>query len=156
MIDLRELYGDIVKDHGSKPRNFRPQEHASHLAHGHNPLCGDSFVVYLTLEEDRITDISFVGNGCAISTASSSLMTEVLKGKTVAEAQTILQCFLASVTGSEAPTLDGSLEDDVDRLAPLHGVKGYPVRIKCATLSWRAFEAALKSGGKPAEPVKTE
>ena len=155
-MDLRDLYQDIILDHGQKPRNFRPQEHASHMAQGHNPLCGDRVTVYLTVEGDRIADASFVGRGCAISTASSSLMTEVLKGKTLDEAKQLFQSFHASVTGGEPPALPESLEEDFDRLTPLGGVKAYPARVKCATLAWHAVEAALKSGGKPAEPVKTE
>jgi nitrogen fixation NifU-like protein len=156
MMDLRDLYQDIILDHGQKPRNFRPQEHASHTAQGHNPLCGDRVTVYLTVEGDRIVDASFVGRGCAISTASSSLMTEVLKGKTLDEAKQLFQSFHASVTGHEPPAVDEALEEDLDRLTPLTGVKGFPARVKCATLAWHAVEAALKSGGKPAEPVKTE
>jgi nitrogen fixation NifU-like protein len=155
-MDLRDLYQDIILDHGRKPRNFREQEHASHTAKGHNPLCGDQVTVYLTVEGDRITDVSFIGKGCAISTASSSLMTEVLKDKTVDEARTLFHSFHASVTGGEPPAVDESLEEDLDRLTPLTGVKGFPARVKCATLAWHAVEAALKSGGKPAEPVKTE
>ena len=156
MIDLRDLYQDIILDHGKNPRNFRAQDHASHTAQGHNPLCGDRITVYLTVEGDRITDASFIGRGCAISTASSSLMTEVLKGKTLGEAKQLFQSFHASVTGGEAPDLAEALEDDFERLAPLEGVKAYPARVKCATLAWHAVEAALRPGGKPAEPVKTE
>jgi nitrogen fixation protein NifU and related proteins len=157
MMDLRDLYQDIILDHGHKPRNLRPQEQASHVAQGHNPLCGDRFTIYLTIEDDRIADISFVGRGCAISTASASLMTEVLKGKSLAEADTLFKAFHATVTGAETiPDIAEPLEDDFERLTPLAGVKTYPARVKCATLSWHAFEAALKSGGKAAEPVKTE
>ena len=154
MMDLRDLYQDIILDHGRTPRNFRPQEHASHTAQGHNPLCGDRVTVYLTIEDGRIADVSFVGRGCAISTASSSLMTEVLKGKSLDEAKQLFQSFHASVTGGEAPDLAEALADDFERLAPLAGVKAYPARVKCATLPWHAFEAALK--GNAAEPVKTE
>jgi nitrogen fixation NifU-like protein len=157
MIDLRDLYQDIILDHGQKPRNFRPQDHASHVAQGHNPLCGDRVTVYLTVEGDHIKDVSFVGRGCAISTASSSLMTEVLKGKSLAEADALFKAFHATVTGAETvPDMAEALEEDFDRLAPLAGVKTYPARVKCATLAWHAFEAALKSGGKTVEPVKTE
>jgi nitrogen fixation NifU-like protein len=156
MMDLRDLYQDIILDHGRNPRNFRAQEQASHTAQGHNPLCGDRVTVYLTLDGERIADVSFTGRGCAISTASSSLMTEVLEGKTLAEAKQLFHSFHASVTGAEAPELDPSLEDDFERLAPLAGVKAYPARVKCATLAWHAVEAALKPGGGAAEPVKTE
>jgi nitrogen fixation protein NifU and related proteins len=153
-MDLRELYQDIILDHGRHPRNFRPIEHATHTARGHNPLCGDRVTVYLQMAGDRIEDVSFEGRGCAISTASSSLMTEVLKGKTLAEAQALFTQFHAKVTGGEVGDLPEALEEDSERLDPLTGVKAYPVRVKCATLPWHAFEAALKGGA--AEPVKTE
>jgi nitrogen fixation protein NifU and related proteins len=153
-MDLRELYQDIILDHGRHPRNFRPIEHPTHTAKGHNPLCGDRVTVYLTLDGDRIADISFEGRGCAISTASSSLMTEVLHGKTLTEARQLFAQFHAKVTGGAMPALPETLEEDSERLDPLTGVKAYPARVKCATLAWHAFEAALKGGG--AAPVKTE
>jgi nitrogen fixation NifU-like protein len=155
-MESRELYQDIILDHGRKPRNFHAMEHPSHFAHGHNPLCGDRVTVYLALDGDKIKDVSFEGRGCAISTASASLMTEVLKGKTLGEAKQLFQSFHASVTGGPAPDLAETLEDDFERLAPLEGVKAYPARVKCATLAWHAVEAALRPGAKPAEPVKTE
>jgi nitrogen fixation NifU-like protein len=156
MMDLRDLYQDIILDHGRHPRNFREQPGASHTAQGHNPLCGDRVTVYVTLDGDRIADASFVGRGCAISTASSSLMTEVLKDKTLDQAKALFRSFHAAVTGQEKPPSDPALEDDLERLAPLEGVKAYPARVKCATLAWHAVEAALKPGGAEAEPVKTE
>jgi nitrogen fixation protein NifU and related proteins len=155
MMDLRELYQDIILDHGRHPRNFGKLPHPSHLAHGHNPLCGDKVTIYLTVEGERIADVKFEGRGCAISTASSSLMTEVLKGKTVEEAKQLFQSFHAKVTGGAAPTLPETLEDDAERLEPLTGVKAYPVRVKCATLPWHAVEAALQNGALGAT-VKTE
>jgi nitrogen fixation NifU-like protein len=155
-MDLRDLYQDIILDHGRKPRNFRKPEHPSHTAQGHNPLCGDRVTVYLTVEGDRIADVAFEGRGCAISTASSSLMTEVLKGKTLTEAEQLFQAFHATVTGGEESPVPEALEDDLDRLAPLSGVRAYPARVKCATLPWHAVEAALRSGGTNPEPVKTE
>jgi nitrogen fixation NifU-like protein len=154
-MDSRELYQDIILDHGRKPRNFHAMPHPSHFAHGHNPLCGDRVTVYLEIEGDRIKDVSFEGRGCAISTASASLMTEVLKGKTLAEAEQLFKAFHAEVTGVEAPGVAEALSDDLDRLAPLEGVKAYPARVKCATLAWHAFEAALKNGSVGAT-VKTE
>ena len=154
MMDLRELYQDIILDHGRRPRNFRKIEDPTHFAQGHNPLCGDRVTVYLTLDGDNIADVSFEGRGCAISTASSSLMTEVLKGKTLAEAQALFAQFHARVTGGDVGQLPDALEEDGERLEPLTGVKAYPARVKCATLAWHAFEAAVKGGG--AEPVKTE
>ena len=153
--DLRELYQDIILDHGRHPRNFRTLEHPTHMARGHNPLCGDRVTVYLAVEGDRVVDVSFEGRGCAISTASSSLMTEVLKGKTIAEARALFALFHAKVTGGAAEPPPGPLEEDAERLEPLSGVKAYPVRVKCATLPWHAFEAALKSG-RDGATVKTE
>jgi nitrogen fixation protein NifU and related proteins len=155
MMDLRELYQDIILDHGRHPRNFGKLEHPSHFAHGHNPLCGDKVTVYLKLDGDRIEEVTFEGRGCAISTASSSLMTEVLKGKTVEEANQIFRSFHAKVTGGEAPALPEPLEEDADRLMPLTGVKAYPVRVKCATLPWHAVQAAIE-GGALGKTVKTE
>jgi nitrogen fixation NifU-like protein len=154
-MDLRDLYQDIILDHGQRPRNFRAQAHPSHFAHGHNPLCGDRVTVYVTLDGDRIEDVSFEGRGCAISQASASLMTEILKGKTRVEAEAVFRGFHAKVTGAAAPAAPSALEDDMDRLEPLTGVKSYPARVKCATLAWHAFEAALKNGAAGAT-VKTE
>jgi nitrogen fixation NifU-like protein len=156
-MDLRELYQDIILDHGQRPRNFGMLDHPSHFARGHNPLCGDKVTVFLKVEGDRIVDVSFEGKGCAISTASSSLMTEVLKGKTLDETHQLFTAFHDQVTGvDDHPVVAEALEDDFDRLSPLAGVRTYPTRVKCATLPWHALEAALKSGGLAADPVKTE
>ena len=144
--DLRELYQDIILDHGRHPRNLRALEHPTHLAKGHNPLCGDRVTVYLAVDGERIVDVSFEGRGCAISTAAASLMTEVLKDKTIAEARQLFAQFHAKVTGGDAERLPAALEEEIERLEPLTGVKAYPARVKCATLPWHAFEAALKSG----------
>lgn len=154
-MDLRELYQDIILDHGRHPRNFHALAQPSHFAHGHNPLCGDKVTVYLQLAGDRIEDVSFDGRGCAISTASASLMTEILKGKTLAEAEALFRTFHAKVTGGAEPDLAPELEEDSERLDPLTGVKTYPARVKCATLAWHAFEAAVKNGALGAT-VKTE
>jgi nitrogen fixation NifU-like protein len=154
-MDLRELYQDIILDHGRHPRNFRAMEQPTHFAHGHNPLCGDRVTIFLKLDGDRVGDVSFEGRGCAISTASSSLMTEILKGKTLEEAKALFATFHAKVTGGPAPEMPESLEDDLDRLEPLTGVKTFPARVKCATLAWHAFEAAVK-GGEVGATVKTE
>src|SRR5665213_3024657 len=124
-MDPRDLYQDIILDHGRRPRNFHKLEHPSHLANGHNPLCGDRITVYLELDGDRVKDVSFEGRGCAISTASASLMTEILKGKTLAEADALFKGFHAEVTGTDKPELPEALADDMDRLAPLSGVKAY-------------------------------
>jgi nitrogen fixation protein NifU and related proteins len=156
MMDLRELYQDIILDHGRHPRNFRVMERPTHFAQGHNPLCGDRVTVYLTLDGDRITDVSFQGRGCAISTAAASLMTEVLKGKTIADARALFAQFHARVTGGDsAEELSEPLAEEMDRLEPLTGVKAFPARVKCATLSWHAFDAALEGSGS-ATTVKTE
>ncbi|HZL59141.1 MAG TPA: SUF system NifU family Fe-S cluster assembly protein [Stellaceae bacterium] len=153
--DPRELYQDIILDHGRHPRNFHALDHASHFAQGHNPLCGDRVTVYLELAGDRIKDVAFEGRGCAISTASASLMTEVLKGKTVAEAESLFKGFHATVTGQSASPVPAALADDMERLAPLEGVKAYPTRVKCATLAWHAFEAALKNAPGAATKIAT-
>ncbi|MBV9827126.1 MAG: SUF system NifU family Fe-S cluster assembly protein [Alphaproteobacteria bacterium] len=154
---LRELYQDIILDHGRHPRNLRKLEAPTHLARGHNPLCGDRVTVFLAIDGDKISDVSFDGRGCAISTAAASLMTEVLKGKTLEEARTLFEQFHAKVTGGAPEEPPAELEEDVERLEPLTGVKAYPVRVKCATLPWRTFEAALKSGlGGDSASVKTE
>jgi nitrogen fixation NifU-like protein len=155
MMDLRELYQDIILDHGHHPRNKRAIEHPSHFAHGNNPLCGDKVTVYLKMDGERIADVSFEGRGCAISTAAASLMTEILKDKTIAEADALFRAFHAKVTGGAEPETAAALEDDLDRLEPLTGVKAFPIRVKCATLPWHAFEAALKSGAIGVT-VKTE
>jgi len=153
-MDLRELYQDIILDHGRHPRNFRKIEHPTNSAQGHNPLCGDRVTVYVALDGDRIADVSFQGRGCAISTAAASLMTEVLKGKTVPEARALFAQFHSRVTGAEpGAELPEPLGEEMDRLEPLTGVKAYPARVKCATLSWHALEAALKGSGAT---VKTE
>ncbi len=155
MMDLRELYQDIILDHGRHPRNFRTIEQPTHFAQGYNPLCGDRVTVYLTLDGDHIADVSFQGRGCAISTAAASLMTEVLKGKTIDDARALFAQFRSRVTGGPPrEELAEPLAEEMDRLEPLTGVKAYPVRVKCATLAWHALEAALKGGA--AEPVKTE
>jgi nitrogen fixation NifU-like protein len=153
MMDLRELYQDIILDHGRHPRNFRKIEHPTHTAQGHNPLCGDRVTVYVTLDGERIGDVAFEGRGCAISTAAASLMTEVLKGKTMAEAAELFAHFHARVTGADEPPLTASLSADAERLEPLTGVKAYPSRVKCATLSWHALQSALKG---ETHTVKTE
>jgi nitrogen fixation NifU-like protein len=118
-------------------------------------LCGDRVTVYLMLDGDRITDISFQGRGCAISTAAASLMTEILRGKTIADARALFAQFHARVTGGQpAGELSEPLAEEMDRLEPLTGVKAYPARVKCATLSWHAVEAALS--GRDGSTVKTE
>jgi nitrogen fixation NifU-like protein len=137
--DLRDLYQEVIMDHNKKPRNFRDMANANHLAHGNNPLCGDTLVVFLKLNGDVIEDVSFQGSGCAISVASASLMTEALKGKTLAEAETLYELVHKQMTGEE---IDSS---SLGKLAVLSGVKEFPARVKCATLSWHTLHAAMDS-----------
>lgn len=154
-MDLRELYQDIILDHGRHPRNFRPIAEPTHLMHGHNPLCGDRVTVFLTLRQATIAEISFEGRGCAISTASASLMTEILSGRTLEEAELLYQAFHAQVTGGAMPSLPPVLVEHSERLLPLTGVKAYPARVKCATLAWHALRAAV-AGGATGSTVQTE
>ena len=150
MSDLRDLYQEVILDHNRKPRNFRKLDGANHHAEGFNPLCGDKVVVYLKLDGDTVADVSFEGSGCAISTASASLMTESLKGKSVAEATALFEDFHKLVTGTvSGPT--GSLP--LGKLAAFAGVSEFPVRVKCATLAWHTLRAALDGR---ADPVSTE
>jgi len=146
--DLRDLYQEVILDHGRHPRNKHILEDANHLAHGENPLCGDKLIVYVKLSpESVIEEVSFEGQGCAISTASASLMTEVMVGKTLAEAETLFGNFHALATGEGEADMDG-FEDDMDRLEVLAGVRDYPVRVKCATLAWHTLSAALNDQQK--------
>lgn len=144
--DLRDLYQDLILDHGKHPRNFHAIEGAHCEAVGHNPLCGDKLVLYVSVGQDgRIADASFQGEGCAISVASASLMTEVLRGKTAAQARLLWDYFKALTLGNAFAEEDKAKldPDDTDRLQALAGVRHYPVRVKCATLAWRTLEAAL-------------
>jgi nitrogen fixation NifU-like protein len=154
-MDLRDLYQDIILDHARHPRNFRSLPDPSHFAYGHNPLCGDKVTVFMKIEDDHIATVSFAGSGCAISTASASLMTEILMGKSLAQAEALFSAFHARVTTGETMSVAPELEDDTDRLEPLIGVRAYPARVKCATLAWHAFDAAVK-GGAVGDIVKTE
>ncbi len=140
MADLRELYQDTILDHSKKPRNFREIQEASAKAVGHNPLCGDRVTVYLRLDDGNIADISFIGQGCAISKASASLMTDAVKGKSKAEATRLFERFRKMVTGRPGDPIDNSL----GKLAVLSGVCEFPVRVKCASLPWHTLEAALE------------
>jgi nitrogen fixation NifU-like protein len=146
--DLRELYQEVILDHNRKPRNFRKIADADHHAEGFNPLCGDKVTVYLKVEGDRVADVAFEGSGCAISTASASLMTESLKGKSVAEATALFRGFHDLVTGVPATS-----NVPLGKLAAFAGVSEFPVRVKCATLAWHTMRAALDGR---AEPVSTE
>lgn len=141
--DLRDLYQEVILDHGRRPRNRRQLVDANHCAHGENPLCGDKLTVFVKLDDKGvIEDVSFDGQGCAISTASASLMTEVMLGKTEVEAEKLFGSFHALATGAAPAAADG-FEDEMDRLEVLAGVRDYPVRVKCATLAWHTLQAAL-------------
>lgn len=140
MENLRELYQEVILDHNKNPRNFRTMESPDGFAHGDNPLCGDQIDVYLTLEDGVIKDVSFDGHGCAICTASASMMTLALKGKTEADAHALFESFHHALTDDETHPSDVPL----GKLKVFTGVKDYPVRVKCATLAWHTFDAALK------------
>ena len=144
MNDLRDLYQEVILDHGRNPRNRRHPADANHQARGDNPLCGDQLVVYLTLRDGLIADAAFEGRGCAISLASSSLMTEIIRGKTPEQAKALFDSFRDLATHGESP-VPADLEDDMERLRVLSGIRDYPVRIKCATLAWHAMAAALEA-----------
>jgi nitrogen fixation NifU-like protein len=149
MPDLRELYQEVILDHHKRPRNFRRPENANKHAEGFNPLCGDKVSVYLRVEDGIVRDIAFQGSGCAISTASASMMTESLKGRSEAEVVRIFAQFHDMVTGRHPEDHGASL----GKLAVFAGVRDYPVRVKCATLAWHTLKAAL-DGSR--ETVATE
>ncbi len=142
MSNLRELYQEVIVDHSRHPRNFCELTTATHHAEGFNRLCGDKLTLYLELEHNVVKSISFQGSGCAISTASASLMTEALKGKTQQEAQIIFENFHEVLTAKELPPEGIS---KLGKLAVLVGVREFPARVKCATLAWHTFHAALKN-----------
>lgn len=148
MSDLRELYQEVIFDHNRQPRNCRKLGDANRCAEGFNPLCGDQLTVYLKLNEGVINDVTFEGNGCAISTASASLMTEALKGRTEAEARALFANFHKRVTEH-----GGDANLDLGKLEVLAGVAEFPSRVKCATLAWHTLNAALD---QQAQPVTTE
>lgn len=151
MSELSDLYQEVILDHSKHPRNFGRPAAAEREADGHNPLCGDRITVYLRLVDGRVVDVGFEGRGCAISVASASLMTELVKGRTEAEARALFRRFHHMLTDPAEP---GPVEDDdLERLEPLAGVRQFPMRVKCATLPWHTLNAALS--GKVAE-VTTE
>ena len=143
---LRDLYQEVILDHGKHPRNHRHPPGANHEARGYNPLCGDQMTIYLeTDDQGRIIDAAFEGKGCAISIASASMMTEVLRGKTEAEARRLFDDFHRLCTENDF-TLEQAVTEDreaLERLQVLSGVREFPVRVKCATLAWHAMTAAL-------------
>jgi nitrogen fixation NifU-like protein len=149
MSELSDLYQEIILDHNRRPRNFGKLDHPTHQAQGHNPLCGDEITVFVEVADGRIADITFDGQGCAISKASASLMTSRLKGKTLDEVRSVAADVRQLLTGPEGASPD--LEKLGD-LAALEGVRKYAVRVKCATLAWHALEAALEGS----EAITTE
>lgn len=150
MSDLRDLYQEVIFDHYKKPRNCHALACANHVAHGHNRLCGDQITVYLQVEGDVIKDLSFEGMGCAISTASASLMTDALKGKKLSEAEHLFEQFHHMVTHDDT---ESDTDPALDKLEVLAGVREFPARVKCATLAWHTLQAALKDR---TVPVSTE
>lgn len=145
--DLSDLYQEVIIDHSRKPRNFRRLADANRTAQGHNPLCGDRITVDLKLQQDQVTDLGFQGAGCAICTASASLMTEGVKGKTIEEAERLFEDF------HDLITTDKPAASSLGKLAVFSGVREYPVRAKCATLAWHTLRAALRGADTP---VSTE
>ena len=149
--ELRELYQEVILDHTRQPRNFREIPDANRKADGFNPLCGDKATIFLRVEDGVVKDVSFVGKGCSISTASASMMTESIKGKGVAEVEALFERFHALLTGD--PSKPGASAADLGKLAAFSGVCEFPVRVKCATLPWHTLKAALHGQG---QPVSTE
>lgn len=150
MSDLRELYQQLIIDHGRKPRNFGTLADANHIKEGYNPLCGDQLTLYIKEHDGIIDDVRFEGQGCAISTASASMMTEFIKGKSIKQAEELFENFHQLVTDGGDHAL---LKDKLGKLIVLAGVAEYPARVKCATLAWHTMQAALHDDD---EPVSTE
>lgn len=150
MSELQDLYQEVILDHNRRPRNFRELPPPARRAEGFNPLCGDRLTLYLDVEGDTIRDVSFQGSGCAISKASASLMTEALKGKTLAQAEQLFDRFHDMVTSSSETPLP-----ELGKLSVLSGVREFPTRVKCASLAWHTLKAAMKAGAVE-EPVSTE
>lgn len=148
--ELRELYQEVIIDHSKRPRNFRRLDGQARCAEGYNPLCGDKVTVYVDETDDVVKDVTFEGSGCAISTASASVMTELVKGKSRAEAEQLFRRFHALVTGNEEAV---ARAEELGKLAVFAGVSEFPTRVKCAVLAWHTLKAALE--GKE-QPVSTE
>ncbi len=145
MSDLKDLYQEVILDHNKSPRNFRKMENPTAIQEGFNPLCGDHLHLYLKMHGDVIADVSFEGQGCAISKSSASLMTTVLKGKTKSEAETIFKQFHDLVTAGMDKSFD---EESLGKLAVFAGVREFPARVKCASLAWHTLHAALEQNQK--------
>lgn len=140
MEDLRDLYQEVILDHNKNPRNYRKIENATKVVDGQNPLCGDHYTLYLIIDDDQVLDIAFEGTGCAISKASASLMSSILKGKTIEEADRLFDLFHKLVTGGIDPA---EHLDELGKLAAFGGVSEFPARVKCASLAWHTMHAAL-------------
>ena len=155
MSELRDLYQEVILDHGKSPRNFGRPPSVTGESRGHNPLCGDTVTIYLEVADGVVADVGFEGRGCAISMASASMMTEILRGKSVDEVQAMFARFHALVAPAE-PACEADFEaPDLDKLIVLAGVREFPMRVKCATLAWHTMKAALE-GEAEAEEVTTE
>ena len=153
-MNLKELYQEIILDHGKNPRNLRKTENFNKDAKGHNPLCGDKVHVYLKLDQNKkVEDISFEGQGCAISMASASIMTDLVKGKGEIEVKEIVEDFLEMIKEKPALASKNLKEDEKTKLMCLSGVKNYPMRVKCATLSWHTLTSAINNNQ---EEINTE
>lgn len=138
-MSFDDLYRDLIVDHSKRPRNFGALDDPTHYCEGHNPLCGDNVTIYLRIQDGIVEGARFDGNGCAISTASASMMTEAIKGKSVREVEELFERFRSRLTSEEEP----EPEEDLGSLESLVGVREYPMRVKCATLPWHALHAAL-------------
>jgi nitrogen fixation protein NifU and related proteins len=149
---LRELYQEVILDHSRKPRNFGPLPEATAQADGYNPLCGDRATVFVRLDGDQVADVKFQGAGCSISTASASMMTESVKGKSRAEAEALFERFHDLVT-RDSKAAEGEIDPALGKLAVFSGVWEFPVRVKCASLPWHTLKAALDGDDRP---VSTE
>ncbi|MCK8784528.1 SUF system NifU family Fe-S cluster assembly protein [Roseomonas sp. NAR14] len=155
--DLRDLYQEVILDHGRKPRNFHRLEDADRTARGDNPMCGDRMELFLKLSpEGGIADAAFQGRGCAISMASASLMTETVKGKSPAEARSLGEHFRALATTGTCPECGEAIAEDMERLQVLGGVSEFPSRVKCATLAWHTLNAALDGGPGDVKEASSE
>jgi nitrogen fixation NifU-like protein len=139
VTDLNDLYQEVILDHNRRPRNFHAIADATHRAEGYNPLCGDRLTLYMKVDGDVIADVAFEGAGCAISKASASMMTDAMKGRSVGEARALFDRFHRMVTTAPDATVE-----DLGKLSALAGVREFPVRIKCASLAWHTFKAALE------------
>ena len=152
MSELRDLYQEMILDHGKRPRNFHALAAASHRAEGHNPLCGDKLTLFLVMKDGRVAEVGFQGAGCAISMASASLMTEAVKGRTEAEVRGMFERFHTGLTAKD-DAASASAFAELDKLMVFGGVREFPIRVKCAALPWHTLVAALDH---VQQPVKTE